>query len=470
MTKALSITNLTFSYKSWTARQAHTLFENLSFDIEEGSKTLLLAPFNQGKTTLAKIMCRVCPKYFPGEMKGSVCFYERDISVLEPWQLISVCTYVSQNPQELFVANSVEEEIAFPLESMGLSREEMHRRVQEALRTWGLEALKTSSAQELSGGERKRVLLAVMQAIDARFWLLDEAFDDLDEHWRLILKQLIKETGKTVLVFASRYLSTFDDLFDRMLLLEDKQVKSYEPEALLPRFAVLCKDTLPNPLQAQVLDLHHTHRVTADRLRIERRRVSTISAGTFHLNVDDFSLQSGQLVTLVAPNGSGKSSFSRCLCGLDDSLEGKISFDGRPQDSKELSKKIGYLFQNPDLQIFLPTVADELAWSMRHLGRSRQGEIASCAKLFELDLDDTPTTMSYPQRKALQAAVYYLLDRPFYILDELDSALTYHTALSIIARLRRNGAGILLITHDRQFANKVGQQSYTIKEGRLLRV
>jgi energy-coupling factor transport system ATP-binding protein len=78
--------------------------------------------------------------------------------------------------------------------------------------------------------------------------------------------------------------------------------------------------------------------------------------------------------------------------------------------------------------------------------------------------------MSYPLRKALQAAVYYLLDRPFYILDELDSALTYQSTLSIIAHLRRNGAGILLITHDRQFADKVAQRSYTIKEGRLIAV
>ncbi|NCC65894.1 MAG: ATP-binding cassette domain-containing protein, partial [Spirochaetia bacterium] len=356
------------------------------------------------------------------------------------------------------------------LESMLLSRESMKERVHSALCHWGLEKLRTSSAQELSGGERKRVLLAVMEAIDARLWLLDEAFDDLDEHWRITLKQMIKETDKTVLVFASRYLSTFDDLFDRMLLLEDKKILSYPSQDLLSRFAFLCKDTLPNPLEHQELDIQNKHLLTVDTLRIERKRISTISIGSFHLDVDDFSLQSGELVTLVAPNGSGKSSFSRILCGLDDPLHGLILFDGQPLTSKELSRKIGYLFQNPDLQIFLPTVADELSWSMHHLGRSCQEAITLCAELFELDLDDTPTTMSYPQRKALQAAVYYLLDRPFYILDELDSALTYHSALSIIARLRRNGAGILLITHDRQFASKVSQRCYTISEGRLHRV
>ena len=93
--------------------------------------------------------------------------------------------------------------------------------------------------------------------------------------------------------------------------------------------------------------------------------------------------------------------------------------------------------------------------------------VSECASLFGLDLEETPSTMSYPLRKALQAAVYYLLDRPFYILDELDNALTYTVALSIIALLRRNGAGILLITHDRTFASLVSETTYAIKAGVL---
>ncbi|MPN18454.1 hypothetical protein SDC9_165814 [bioreactor metagenome] len=75
--------------------------------------------------------------------------------------------------------------------------------------------------------------------------------------------------------------------------------------------------------------------------------------------------------------------------------------------------------------------------------------------------------MSYPLRKALQAAVYFLLDRPFYILDELDSSLTYHSALSIIARLRQRGAGLLIITHDRHFAGRIAQRGYSIVDGRM---
>ena len=471
MINALSIEHLSFTYQSWTGKQNDPLFRGLSLQIPSGSKTLLLAPFNKGKTTLAKIICGVCPKYFPGELEGEIRLYGKALRDLNPWDLLPVCTYVSQNPQEQFVATSVEEEIAFPLESMGMDTATMKARIEEAITHWGLQDLRTSSEQELSGGERKRVLLATMQAIDASFWLLDEAFDDLDQHWRDQLKDLIATSGKTVLVLASRYLGEFDDLFDQVLLLDDEVVIKGETNALLPRFAHLCGDDLPSPLEREHELPAQRRMLSCQSLQAERSRVSTAESEHFTLEVPKFQLQSGELVTLVGPNGSGKSSFSRLLCGLDAPLSGQISIDGKQYEGKHLSKRVGYLFQSPDLQIFLPTVAEELSWSLKRrsdLSRKEiEKQVAACAELFSLDLDDTPTTMSYPLRKALQAAVYYLLDRPFYILDELDSALTYQSALSIIAHLRHNGAGILLITHDRQFADKVAQRSYTIEDGRL---
>ncbi|MGE4453247.1 MAG: ATP-binding cassette domain-containing protein [Sphaerochaeta sp.] len=470
-TDALSVENLSFTYQSWTEKPNEPIFQGLSMHIPLGSKTLLLAPFNKGKTTLAKLICGVCPKYFPGKMEGTIELFARDLAEMEPWDLLKLCTYVSQNPQEQFVSTSVEEEIAFPLESLSLDREAMHAHMESAIEDWGLQKLRTSSEQELSGGERKRVLLAVMQAIDASFWLLDEAFDDLDQRWRDRLKHLIASNEKTVLVLASRYLAEFDDLFDQVLLLDEGVVHTGERQSLVTRFSHLCGDDLPSPLDTEEPACVQNRELKCNTLYAERRRVSTNEGESFALSVPDFHLSSGELVTLVGPNGSGKSSFSRLLCGLDVPKEGTIVLDGKELSERELSKRVGYLFQSPDLQIFLPTVEEELSWSLRRRGdltkAERRQQVLQCAELFSLDLHDTPTTMSYPLRKALQAAVYYLLDRPFYILDELDSALTYQSALSIIALLRRNGAGILLITHDRQFATKVAQRSYTIKDGRM---
>jgi energy-coupling factor transport system ATP-binding protein len=137
-----------------------------------------------------------------------------------------------------------------------------------------------------------------------------------------------------------------------------------------------------------------------------------------------------------------------------------------------LTRSVGYLFQNPDYGIFLPTVRDELGWSLRHDKRVKESErersVRECARLFHLDPDDNPSTMSYGARKHLQAAVYYLLDRPFYIIDELDSGVTYAAAFEIVLLLRSRGAGIVLITHDHSFASRLAERQYAIADGAVM--
>ena len=188
------------------------------------------------------------------------------------------------------------------------------------------------------------------------------------------------------------------------------------------------------------------------------------------LSVDDFSLESGEVVALMGPNGSGKSTFSRILCGLDTPSKGTIILDETPCNKERLERSVGYMFQNPDYQIFLPTVKDELSYSLSFLKikeKEKEKRLSETADLFSLSLSDTASLMSYGERKRLQSAIYYSLDRPFYILDELDSALTYKESISILEKLSRNGAGILLITHDDDFASAVADRGYRAKEGRI---
>ena len=468
---SLDVTNLSFSYQGWVGENPPPLFEKLSFSILRGSKALLLAPFDSGKSTLGRMLVGGIPKYFPGRLEGAIKVMGHNLADIEVWDLLDLVTLVSQNPQEQFVASTVEEEVAFGLESLGLPPKEMRRRVEDALTNWGLDELRQVSNSELSGGERKRVLLAAAEALDAPFWILDEAFDDLDLRWREHLARFIQTTDKTILLFSSRYLAQFDRLFDHVFLLENKQVRKVDPKQAATVFASLAGDTKPNPLVERTKEYAHQHTLSVSNLVVERRRFSASLTETFHLQVPAFSLQSGEIVSLIGSNGSGKSSLCRVLCGLDEPLEGARLIDDETLDGSMLNRSVGYLFQNPDLQIFLPTVKEELSYSLRRVKGLSDEEIskrvAECADLFELKLSHTPSTMSYPKRKALQAAVYYLLDRPFYILDELDTALTYHSALTMIRHLQRNGAGILIITHDWQFITRVGGRIYQIEEGRV---
>ena len=196
----------------------------------------------------------------------------------------------------------------------------------------------------------------------------------------------------------------------------------------------------------------------------------TFSRGAFHLCAERFHLEGGEIVALTGANGSGKSTFSRLLCALERPDSGSVQIDGKTQDARALQRSVGYVFQNPDLQIFLPTVRDELmtTLSFLRLGRKeREERLEELADLFGLVLSDSALLMSQGARKRLQCAIYYSLERPFYILDEIEAALPYAESARMLSLLSSNGAGILVISHDRAFASAVSNRSCHMEEGRL---
>ncbi len=473
MALAVDLQDISFSYRDWEhgAHQACApLFSHLSVSLEQGQRMLVLAPPGSGKTTLARMMVGMIPKYMDGTLTGSLCIDGVNLADIQPWDLVTRCGYVSQNPLDELVATTCEDEIAFPLESLGMPRYEIVRRVRSALDMWGLVPMQGASAQQLSGGERKRLLLAVQEAVDPHVWILDESFDDLDEQWREKLLKRISSRKQSTIVFAARYIDQFRGTFDSYAMMSDGQLQVGSEDEIVLAFNQLCDSQGTQDDEQEPMVLSEKHIFSCVDLQVERTRSSAPTLTPFRLDVPHFALESNTITSLCGPNGSGKSTFSRLACGLDKPDSGTILIDGVAATSAVLNRSVGYLFQNPDFQIFLPTVADELAWSLRRakLGKDAiKAKVQECADLFHLDVAATPATMSFGLRKTLQAAVYYLLDRPFYILDELDSALTYERAFELIQLLARNGAGILLITHDKTFADAVASKSYVIESGRM---
>ena len=442
--------NLAFRYDSYSEKEGDKVLRNINLTVNKGEKVLILGEPESGKTTLSLILSSLIPQFVEGELEGKV------YPECEMKDRMEEYTLVPQNAGEFILGETVEDEIAFPLESLGIEREEIIERVDRALSFWGLEALREASTTELSGGEKRRLMLASSLVTNPDYVIYDESFDDLDKGWRQVLRDHIKESSEASLVMASRFLSFFNDLFDRIYVLEHGELREWNGElSSIPTPNIIRKER-NNILQCRGISFIHPRR-------------SSFSS-PFVLTLDDFSLKSGEVVALMGPNGSGKSTFSRLLCGLDTPSEGTIILDETPCNKERLERSVGYMFQNPDYQIFLPQVKDELSYSLSFLKineKEKEKRLSETAALFSLSLSDTASLMSYGERKRLQSAIYYSLDRPFYILDELDSALTYKESISILEKLSRNGAGILLITHDDDFASAVADRGYRAKEGRI---
>lgn len=466
----VELSHLSFTYEAYGGHPNTPVLRDVDISVKQGEKLLILGAPDSGKSTLARIICNLVPRFAAGTLSGAVLLDGLQSTGLFPWDLTDRCTMVAQNPQEQLLMTTCGDEVAFPLESLGIRREELVGRVHQALHHWGLDEMIDVNPQELSGGERKRLLLAVADAIDAPIWVMDEPFDDLDEKWRSHLLKEIEKGPRTTILFGSRYLEEFRGSFDSYALLKDGMLTTGTEEEIVLAFDQECDSRFSQTIGE--VSVPSSHALVASEMTIVHARRSVSSDSPFTLRVPRFELASGEVVALVGPNGSGKSTFSRVLCGLDPFESGRVEMDGKAREAKQLNGKVGYLFQNPDFGIFLPTVRDELGWSLRHMRsvppERRESLVRSCAQSFHLDLDDNPTMMSYGARKHLQAAVYHLLDRPFIIIDELDSGVTYAAAFEIVSLLRMRGAGVLLITHDKMFARNLAQRQYAIVEGTVV--
>ncbi len=454
----LSFDNVTFSYESYTEKKAEPVFSSVSFYINENENVLILAPPCSGKSTIASICAGITPKFNDGELSGSVVFDGKSIEDTEPYELLSSLTLVPQDAQSYIITTSVEDEIIYPLESLALNHSDIEKRLELALSVWGLKTLREVNTFELSGGETRRLMLGINEALNPKLSIYDESFDDLDINFRQQLKLKIQQRKNASLVFASHFTSYYEALFDRIYMLKDGTVVEVK-EGDIPK-------EIPSLSLSFYKDLNY--KLSAHNVTFTQKRKST--GAMFSLSVPSFELNSGEVVSLIGLNGSGKSTFSKILTGLSYEDSGEFLLDGVALSAKNRKRNIGYFYQNPDYQIFLPTVRDELEYglSFLHLSdKEKEEKLNRCAALFGLDLDATSSLLSFGKRKSLQAAIYYLLNRKFYILDELDSAISYKEAVNIIKLLSENGAGILLISHDRSFASALSSRVYMIEGGVL---
>lgn len=461
----IEIRSLSFSYPHYEhiGKKRGSILKDISLKVGMGERILIIAPPDSGKTTLAKILIRGIPTYGGGILSGSAIVDEMNILESESYDIMDTITYIGQNPQEQLLMNTCEDEISFPLEALSFNKEEISKRVSSSLEKWGLKEHIDVHPQELSGGERKRLLLAVSEALDAKVWILDEIFDDLDADYKQTLMNTLQKRKGCSITFASRFLPEFTHFFSSIYTIKDGRLLHVEQgDVIEVQQERINKQT--SKLSQKILRLQ-------DGIIIHPRR-SVKSESVFTLHVENFYVQQNEIVALVGPNGSGKSTLSRSLCGLDPIHQGSITIEGESFTPSKLKEHVGYLFQNPDYFLFLPTVFDELTFSLRNdssLSKKEKEHIAiECAHKFHLTLTDNPTMMSYGERKRLQAAVYYLLTRPFLIIDEIDSGITYSQAYEILERYKERECGIIIISHDASFASSVAHRTYEIRDAHVV--
>jgi energy-coupling factor transporter ATP-binding protein EcfA2 len=487
----LCIQNLSFSYPEYPGIAARHLFRNLDLHVPGESIAVLLARPDQGKTTLCRVLAGLIPRFSGGEIKGEVCLGPIRLLDREPYELIDQVGLVFQHPGEQLLTSRCDSEVAFPLESMGLARSEIQQRVTRSLRSMDLERYRYQSPKVLSGGERKKLLIACLLAVDPHLWLLDETLEELDRGTKRQLLELLKDRRRSTLILSAKWHDIFREYADLVYLMEEGQVRPVREKPgtrdfhrlLLNRGFVLPGEGSVPDQPPSLARAHTTRGSKTDAgillevrdlfFRYEQGRAET--ASPFTLSIDRLHIAAGKVLAIIGDNGSGKSTLGRLLCGLLAPGEGEIRIrrEGVLQraEAQDLNRFTGYLFQDPDLQIFLPTVFEELALGLRHLNLPApeiNRRVQEAVALFGLPAGDAPPSlMSYGTRKQLQAGVYYLLERPLMIIDEGDSGLSTDDFSQMVRIFRDRERALIFITHDHRLAGALADEVLELKAGRF---
>ena len=469
----LQIEDLCFSYPDLSGEAGLLVLDTLSFAAAQGELAVVLGPADAGKTTIARIVSGFVPRFSGGSLRGSLRIAGADISGTAPYELMERVGVVSQDSDEQLITTRCDTEVAFALESLGMPRERMRESVESSLARFGLAQFRSRNPATLSGGEKKRLLFACLDAIGPALWLLDDSLGELDQNWKVLILDFLAKAGRTVVAFDARLPEHAIGRAQSFSLLAGGRIAARASRADEPVFkaALVTAGITPRAQAAS-----RAGRNPQEALRADGIRFSFSGPDAFRLQIESLCLNSNEVCALAGRNGSGKSTLGRILCGLLSPQAGTFTLTAgngrRTAGADDLSSSIGYLFQNPDHQIYLPTVREELSLGLQRRGLVRReidDLVAGAVELFGLpDPGTPPALMSYGARKRLQAATYYLLDRALLILDEVDAGLSSREVEALIDALVQRGAGVVLITHDLALARGMADRVLAMDRGRIV--
>lgn len=479
--------------------QSRAIFNNVCAQIPEGDLCLVAGGTGSGKSTLLGMVNGLVPHFSGGLVSGRVLVADRDTREAMPRDMADVVGYVGQDPLAGFVTDTVEAELAYGMEQIGVHPRTMRTRVEEWLDVLGIAALRSRSLRTLSGGQQQRVSIAAALAAGSRVLVLDEPTSSLDptsaEEVLAAVLRLVHDLAVTVLI-AEHRLERVIGYADSVLYLpgdgsavlgDPAQVMRTCP--LAPPVVELARVTglaqMPMTVRAARRGLPQLRDrlagISPTDIRMPRSGAETaLSASDITVTYGDhvavrgqsMSLTAGQVAVMMGRNGSGKSSLLWALTGLHRSAQGTVN--GQPLDPKaaNLRQDIALVPQTPSDLLFRRSVEQECQAADQAAGAAS----GTCAELLEdlapgIDGSQYPRDLSEGQRMCLALAVQLPRSCSVLLLDEptrgLDYAAKEHLA-GICARLAADGQAICLATHDVEFAAKIADRVIVLAEGEII--
>lgn len=444
----IELKQVDFQYEHAGAGSLH----DVSLQIGRGECVLLCGQSGCGKTTLTRLMNGLIPHYYEGELTGTVTVGGLNAANTELYDLARTVGSVFQNPRSQFFCVDTTGELAFGCENLGLPPREIEARVAASAREMGARDLLGRSIFQLSGGEKQKIACASVAAMEPEIFVLDEPTSNLDIEGIRDLERTLrlwKEQGKTI-VIAEHRLYWLTGLCDRAVYLRDGRIARDMP------MAELC--SLP-PEELERLGLRTLSLAELacrkapprweEALLLQNFRYAYPGGSSPVLDILEARLPKGAVVAVIGGNGAGKSTFSKCLCGLQKRFGGRCRCGASVYSRRRLLKR-GYLvMQDVNHQLFCESVEEEL-----RLGMDAGDEAALARTMDALELtplrDRHPMSLSGGQKQRVAVACALLAGKELLIFDEPTSGLDFYHMERTAALLSSFGGEktVLIVTHD----------------------
>jgi energy-coupling factor transport system ATP-binding protein len=475
--------------------------DRVDLTVGEGELCVVVGPTGSGKTTLLRAVNGLVPHFTGGRLSGEVTVDGRSTRDHPPRELADVVGMVGQNPAASFVTDSVEDELAYTMENLGLDPAVMRRRVEDTLDLLGLHDLRDRPLAALSGGQQQRVAIGAVLTASPRVLVLDEPTSALDpaaaEEVLASLTRLVHDLGLTVLL-AEHRLERVLPFADAMVLVPGRgsdlvvgpvaDVMVDSPVA--PPLVELGRLAGWRPLPLSVRDARRMSGDLRQRLagaappaptHVPGATLATTSALSVRygavtaLDAVSLSVGAGEIVAVMGRNGSGKSTLLGQLAGVRPPTSGTARVDGVDPAAlgpRDLVARVGLVPQDAGVLLYGESVGEECASADRDTGLTPGTTAAMLERVLPgLDPGRHPRDLSEGQRLALALAVVLAPAPPLLLLDEPTRGLDYPgkgRLVALLAELAAAGHGVVMATHDVELVAQVATRAVVLAEGEVV--
>lgn len=504
----IKIKNLTYTYPDKKEKS----LRNINLQILPGEFVLIVGGSGSGKSSLIRSIASLAPDFYGGKQEGDIFINNKNLKTTNRRKLVQTLGIVFQNPESQLVMTDTEQEIAFGLENIGTEEKTIKRRIMEVTSALSLSDFKNSFIAQLSGGQKQKVALASVLAMQPEILLLDEPTSQLDpiagEEILTMVRRLNEENGTTVILVEQKLERCFH-FADRILVMEEgKIVKDSRDIGEIVKWAVKKENQYIPPLsklfaKAGYRDIPLTIKsgrniIGKENLMKEESKVvktipeksnniekSILKMKNIWFNYDsehevlrniNLDIKKGSFSVIMGENGGGKTTLLKILNGLLRPTKGKVEVMGRNIKKlkiEEISKNVGYLSQNPKDYLFLPTVKEEMEFTIKNLHLEKEAYIDDLLDKLEIleYKQSNPRDLSTGERQRVALATVLASNPKILLLDEPTRGLDYDIKEKlgkILKKFQEEGMTIIMVTHDIEFAAEYAEDVILLYEGDII--